>query len=151
MDLSKVSHGTEESELAYSQVLKEFSKIIIFLAVIAPFGIVGNAATICFYSKDGKKPINFFINALAVTDLAVSSMAFVAIAETALNIKLHSNIVCKSLWFLYYFFIGSSITLVSVIAVDRYRRVCKPASRQITLRDAKLITVVAVLCIMIVS
>lgn len=151
MDISKVSHGTEESELAYSQVLKEFSKTIIFLAVIAPFGIVGNVATICFYSKDGQKPINFFINALAVTDLAVSSMAFVAIAETALNIKLHSNIVCKSLWFLYYFFIGSSITLASVIAVERYRRVCKPTSRQITLRDAKLITAVSVLCMMLLS
>lgn len=141
----------EEFELAYEQVLSEFTNIILFLAIIGPIGIIGNFLTIRFYSNAEKKPINIFLIALGIADLAVSLVTFVALVETVLNIKFQSRVLCKTFWFLYYWLVLNSLTLVSVIAIDRYRMVCKPISRRISIKKAKIITAVSVVLMMILA
>lgn len=139
---------SEEFKLAYEQVLSEFTNIILFLAIIGPVGVIGNLISIRFYSNAEKKPINIFLIALGVADLAVSLVTFVALVENILNIKFQSRVLCKTFWFLYYWLVLNSLTLVSVIAIDRYRMVCKPVSRRISVKEAKIIIAVSVVLMM---
>lgn len=128
--------------------MSEFTNIILFLAIIGPVGVIGNLLSIRFYSNAEKKPINIFLIALGVADLAVSLVTFVALVETILNIKFQSRVLCKTFWFLYYWLVLNSLTLVSVIAIDRYRMVCKPVSRRISVKEAKIIIAVSVVLMM---
>jgi len=138
-------------EKAYHQVLDDFMKVTVFFAVVGVLGIFGNLLIITFYRKDTKQPINIFIIGLAITDLSVSCVAFVGIAESVLNIKLNSRIACKIFYFMYYWSVGLSITLVSIIALDRYRMICTPAKTPNTVSNVKKFIVGAILAMMIIS
>lgn len=136
---------------AFKKVSGDFVKVLIFFLVIGILGVLGNLPSIHFYRKQPKKTINSYILALAVTDFWVSITAFVGVAETVINIKLESRLVCKSLWFLYYWCVGLSIGLVSVIAIDRFRGICLPQKPQVTVSQAKKIIAGTVISMMIMS
>ena len=94
-------------------------------------------------SKTLNNQLTLFIIGLAKTDLFLSCIAFVKVAESVLNIKLHSRIlllrllVCRSVYF-----------LVSIIAFDRCARRLK---RKNTVSSVKQISVVALLTMIFFS
>ena len=94
-------------------------------------------------SKTLNNQLTLFIIGLAITDLFLSCIAFVGVAESVLNIKLHLRIlllrllVCRSVYF-----------LVSIIAFDRCARRLK---RKNTVSSVKQISVVALLTMMMIS
>ena len=151
MEYTRSSIEGPEFERAYQQVLDDFMTVIVFFAIVGVIGIFGNLLILKFYWKDTKQSINIFIIGLAITDLSVSCVAFVGIAESVLNIKLNSRIGCKLFYFFYYWCVGLSITLVSIIAFDRYRRICTPAKTQYAVSAVKKIFACAVLVWLMIS
>ena len=151
MEYTRSSREGPEFERAYQQVLDDFMTVIVFFAIVGVIGIFGNLLILKFYWKDTKQSINIFIIGLAITDLSVSCVAFVGIAESVLNIKLNSRIGCKLFYFFYYWCVGLSITLVSIIAFDRYRRICTPAKTQYAVSAVKKIFACAVLVWLMIS
>lgn len=142
MDSGYIARESSEFERAYRQVLENFIPVVVYFTMIGITGVVGNLVTITFYWKDTRKAVNTFILGLAITDFCVSIVSFIGIAETVVNIKLESNFVCKTSFFLGYWFICLSISLILVIAIDRYRQICNP-HREKTTKAKKVIAVTA--------
>lgn len=124
MTTIEVRNYSEYYELAYQQITKDYIKVCVFLGIICVIGILGNSLTITFYLKQPKFTINVLILVLSFVDLKVSLLTFAMIYEHTANIKLESSIACRTMYFIYYWFIGLSISLVVFIAIERYRGIC---------------------------
>lgn len=151
MDHTLLSQGTPEFEKAYKHILNDIMKVVIFLAIIGLVGVIGNSLTIVYYRKQSPTSINIFILCLAATDLCVAIIALAVGIESVFNIKINSRFACKTLFFLEYWSVGLSIIIVSIIAVDRYRRMCMPMKRQVDASRAKKIVIVTTALIMIIA
>ncbi|XP_059165269.1 probable G-protein coupled receptor 101 [Physella acuta] len=121
-------------------MVSRLTPALVFIAVLIATGIVGNLLVLYIFVYRLKLSTqNFFIVCLAVFDVigCVVSMPG-EIVDMVLYYKFQYVIVCKSLRFVVVFSsLCSSITLVC-IAVDRFRKVCKPSKRQMTIRHARL-------------
>lgn len=151
MDHTLLSQGTPEFEKAYKHILNDIMKVVIFLAIIGLVGVIGNSLTIVYYRKQSPTSINIFILCLAATDLCVAIIALAVGIESVFNIKINSRFACKTLFFLEYWSVGLSIIIVSIIAVDRYRRMCMPMKRQVDASCEKKIVIVTTALIMIIA
>ena len=118
---------------------------IVYVSVLMIFGSFGNIL-VCIYfgCKTKRSTKSFFIVALAVFDL------FVCLVTMPLDIVdlrfffVYSNVPgCKIPRFLNHIAtLGSASTLIA-IAVDRYKRICKPLTPQLEIRHARIAIVLA--------
>lgn len=114
-------------------------------------GVEGNSLTITNYIKQTHTPLNRFILAFAFTDQCVSAANFAGIVELVMNIKMYSRFGCKTVYVLYYRFVGMSAALVSINAIDRYRRMCTPKTTQVNVFLAKKIISETTVLILLVA
>lgn len=124
---------------AYQKKVKAHIPLITFLAVIAIIGIIGNILTIIFYGfkiKVKKSSTIVLITLLALLDLIVCFLCFTTIADVSVNILFTSDILCKVMYFFDHWIVVSSVFTLWIIAIDRYRRMCKPQGRQLTVKSA---------------
>ena len=114
---------------------------MVVLAFLSVLGLLGNSMVCFFYGcKSKTTPATCFILALAIFDMIACSVAIpVEIADMRFFYMFESAEACRLLTFVNHFsVIGSAFTL-SAIAVDRYKRICKPFDKQLSIKQAKVV------------
>lgn len=118
---------------------KQYVGGVIFVTILMVIGIVGNVHVLWIYAFQ-MKPSNhrIFILMLGVLDFITCcvGMPFIIVdLRNPLTFKVVS--ICKIMRFNNYFICTSSVLVLLVIAVERYRKICVPLGRQITQTFAK--------------
>lgn len=125
----------------------------IFVSILAATGIVGNIHVLLVYSCF-IKPSNHrvFIICLGVLDLITCTvgMPFV-ITNFRKPLTFTEGLLCKILTFYNFFICLSSACILIVIAVDRYRKICKPHGKQMSQRVAKVMCLAAMVLALLFS
>ena len=125
----------------------------IFVGILAATGIIGNIHVLLiytFYMKQSNHRI--FIVCLGVLDLITCTigMPFV-IVNFRKPLTFTDDLICKILTFYNFFICLSSACVLIVIAVDRYRKICKPHAKQMSQKAAKIMCLVAMVIALLFS
>ena len=124
----------------------------IFLVAYLWIGIIGNSTVLYIYVSRIRCESRFFIPVLSAVDLvAVIVTCPFSMSINLLSVRFDSDIACKVMWF---FAMGtvvlSALTLL-IIAVDRYRKICKPFGKQMTRKWKRLSLVICLIVDIILS
>ncbi|XP_060075826.1 D(2) dopamine receptor-like [Ylistrum balloti] len=113
-----------------------------FLASLCFFGTFGNGLTILVYAVRFKPSIHrTFILWLGTVDLVACSVSVpYVIYDSTHPYTFTSEWSCRCFVFINFVFSMYSPLLLDVIAIERYRRICKATDRQLTRSEAKLIS-----------
>ncbi|XP_063422830.1 growth hormone secretagogue receptor type 1-like [Mytilus trossulus] len=135
-----VNKGMLLEELNHEEE-KQYVGGVIFVSIIMIIGIIGNLHVFFVYTFR-IKPSNhrIFILSLAVLDMitCIVGMPFIIVdLRNPLTFTMVS--ACKVLRFVNYFICISSALILTVIAIDRYRKICVPLGKQISRRIAKVL------------
>ena len=117
-------------------------------AIIIVVGIVGNIFTIAFFSRKSKRTVPVvLIKYLAGADLATCIVSISVISEMVLNIRYDPKafVICKVSHFMGNWTIGSSWAFLTLINIDRYRKICHPFGWQIPMSSLKYIAIGVIL------
>lgn len=120
---------------------------MIFVGVLMILGVVGNANVLFVYATKFKNSNHrLYIISLACLDLVTCciGMPFV-IVDLRYPLLFTLVPVCKILRFLNYFMCTCSALILVVIAVDRYKKICKPFDPQMSRKMAKLACLIAMI------
>ncbi|XP_033744111.1 orexin receptor type 2-like [Pecten maximus] len=122
----------EWNEEIFKRLLPDSVILMIYLVV----GVLGNSVVLCIYifRFKGNKQDRFFITALAFVDLMTTVTGTASsFSVNMLPVKFESGIACKVIHFVPMTLSTASASLLLVIAVNRYLKICKPFRKQITL------------------
>lgn len=107
--------------------------VTIYIGIIAILGIIGNVVVMVVYNR--KYPtcnFKYFVLVLAGLDLASCACLMPMEIYTLINWFRFTNVwLCKIKSFLNVYTVTSSASTLLLIAIDRFRKVCKPHSKQI--------------------
>ena len=130
-----------DTDLLYREYRNTFKNVLlpstIFLCTILCTGIIGNSTVLILYCTKAMGKLTeprYFIPVLAFYDLlaCISSLTFV-ITETFIWLNYSDMILCKVVILVFLNAAGSSTSILVVIAVQRYIKICRPHSKQMTL------------------
>lgn len=129
----------------------EYLPAIIFTCIVIVLGVLGNAMSVVFYGfKVARTSTNFLISALAALDLVTCVVLVAEVIELCYSVNFRNRTGCKAMYFLNHWLVVTSGSMLLLIAIDRYRRICSPFARQITVGAAKLaIIVLTVYCFLL--
>ncbi|XP_071098991.1 neuropeptide S receptor-like [Haliotis cracherodii] len=114
--------------------------VIVFLAVLLAVGAVGNSL-VCYVYYFKFKPSNnrCFIVVMGILDLLTCTVSIpLHILELKYTASFGTFGLCELIMMCVTFFTMSSAVVLLVVAVDRYRKICRPFKRQMTPYSAKL-------------
>ncbi|KAL4217739.1 hypothetical protein ACF0H5_022479 [Mactra antiquata] len=138
-------NGTIDTEDLLTELNNEkarmFIPAMVYVGLLMLIGVSGNFMVLYFYGCVIKStPSTSFIFTLAIFDIASCLVGMpMEIADLRYYFNFKNETACKILRCLTHFTsISSAITLLA-IAVDRYRRICKPFHRQIDTKHVKFI------------
>ncbi|WAR17303.1 CCH2R-like protein, partial [Mya arenaria] len=116
-----------------------FIPAIAFLGLLMILGTIGNILVLYFYGHKSKpSPSTSFIFTLAVFDILSCVVGMpMEIADLRFFFNFKSEVACKILRFITHFASISSALSLVVIAVDRFRRICRPFQRQLHIKHVK--------------
>ncbi|XP_059175206.1 histamine H1 receptor-like [Physella acuta] len=150
--LNTTTNYTEEYKRWYLEQLRQHSlrimtPTIVFLTAVAVVGAVGNSLVLLVYTRSfTSKPTRIFILTLSIFDLITNLFVIPLDIHNLFKcwiIDIPS--ICRTKSFLYTFnTLGSSLALLA-ICVTRYRKICKPYAKQVTVTSAKVTCVVIAL------
>ena len=114
--------------------------VIVYIAVLMVTGSIGNILVCVYYGCKTRFNTNsLFIISLAVFDLIVCMFTMpIEIVNMRFFYKFVNGVVCKSARLFNHFAANGSATVLLVIAVDRYRRICRPLRPQLEMKQAKI-------------
>ncbi|XP_045182074.2 cholecystokinin receptor type A-like [Mercenaria mercenaria] len=151
---SRISSPDTERLLqeAHRKKVEEHIPLITVLFIIAFVGIIGNILTIIFYGYRVKMTSTIaLIRLLAILDLIVCFLCFTTIADLFVNILFTDEILCKVMYFFDHWFVVSSVFTLWIISIDRYRRMCKPLGKQLTVKSATVAVIITSVFSMVFS
>lgn len=129
--------STQHKEMlgqAQHQIFIRLLPVIVCMAVLCVSGILGNMLTVIFYSvKCKRSPSAVQITCLATVDLLVCCMIIPNIVEMIINVKYNHSFLCKLAHFFGHWVVACSCLMLWGIALDRYRKICKPFVKQWTI------------------
>ena len=126
------------SELRESKVL-ELMPIIITISCLMVFGLVGNTSVLFFFRRKARTDTaSFFIMTLAVIDWIVCLAISLTFVELTSVYSFKSDVGCKLYVFSKFFTTFFSALVLLAIAAYRYRKICCPFKRQLSLKGAKI-------------
>ena len=136
-----------------SQEIKRLIPLIIYLFLVCVIGIFGNAIVCHIYrTKYRQSNSKYFILCLSVIDLFSCALVMpFEIWAVSKQYTFEKVWLCKAARFVNTLPTIASGVLLLVIAIDRYRKVCKPLRWQISYRNAKWICLGAIFCGVLVS
>ncbi|ESP02670.1 hypothetical protein LOTGIDRAFT_171870 [Lottia gigantea] len=119
---------------------------LIYMSVLMGLGFLGNTLVIVVYTvRIQKGTTRIFILALAVADILNNMLGMSGeIIDITQHFTFTSSVMCRFIRFNNYITVFSSIFILIAVAIDRYRRVCRPHSKQITVCGAKAMVAFAV-------
>ncbi|KAK3602081.1 hypothetical protein CHS0354_014256 [Potamilus streckersoni] len=125
--------------------------VILFISISMAVGTAGNAFVLyvnIVVLKLRNSTHKYFINSLALVDTAFCLITSPIIIADLSHPYTFTNIpACKSLCAFGTSTAMASVFILFVIALDRYRRICKPHGNQFSLKSMKYIFgIIAVLC-----
>ena len=129
--------------------------VTIYLILLSLIGTIGNMHAIFVYYMR-YKPSNhrIFVVWLAVVDVIACSLSIpFELVDIRFNQTFNpdADIVCRCFRYLNHFVSVSSGTLLGVIAVERFRKVCRPFGRQLSQTQSKLACFITVLVSLLLS
>lgn len=114
--------------------------LLVFSVCMILLGMIGNSTAIAFYGFSEKKIVtNILISFLAVSDLIACIVFCDEMIVLFYTFTFTNATLCKAIFVANNWVVITSLTLMTVIAIDRYRRICHPFSWQLTIRVAKII------------
>ncbi|XP_046362603.2 orexin receptor type 2-like [Haliotis rufescens] len=128
--------------------------VILFLTILTLVGFVGNSLVCYVYIVKFKpSPTNSYIIALAIFDFVNCSICIPhEIADMRYSYTFAQYGFCKVIRLVMGFVSYASGAIILTIAVDRYRKICRPFQRQATWLVAKVaITVCSVISLILAS
>ncbi|XP_046331804.2 orexin receptor type 2-like [Haliotis rufescens] len=113
---------------------------ILFLAILMLVGCIGNSLVFYVYHlKMKRSTTRLYILSLAAFDLLNCVVCIPhEIADMRYNFTFGRYALCKVIRVLIVFSSFGSGSVLLVVAVDRYKKVCRPFQKQITLRTAQV-------------
>lgn len=137
--------SNEELDRVNDEMANTLLPAIVLVIIYMVLGLFGNPLVAYYYGCRAKATSSYhFIVALSIFDLITCCVSMpLEIVDIRKFYKFENTIACKILRFVNYFASVSSGAILIAIAVDRYRKVCHPFNKQITLRLTKLIIAVA--------
>ena len=138
-------------EIASSRNISFLANNIVY-SILLLCGITGNMFVLfayCIKTGNIQMESRYFIPILAFFDLLVCSMfsVFFIVGSYIPNLLVNSNGLCKSWYFLLAVSMMTSKALLLAIAIQRYRKICRPHGKQMNLFLRRL----SVAIIMIIS
>ena len=131
---------------------KEFIPVFVFVSILLFIGILGNILVLIFFFRKAKYTVSyFFIVVLAIVDICACLMISLVIMDLSRPYKYTSDIGCKIHSFSKFFTAGSSTLLLFTIAVERYRKICCPFKRQLSMKGARIVVCVDVIVAIVMS
>lgn len=142
--MSEADRERELEELN-SALTEEFAPVIIYVAIVVLFGLVGNTMSVIFYGFNSPRtPTNCIITSLAVADLFCCVVLLDVILELCYAVTFRSVIGCKVKYFINHTFFSIAFTTLFLVAIDRFRKLCFPFGWQFTIFRVKI--AFAVIC-----
>lgn len=135
---------TEDPRLQELRLREEMRNIPLaaFVAVVLILGVVGNSFSVVFYGfKQRLTVTNFFIAALGINDLLANLIFCDELTLIFKSFVFRDRAGCKTVFFLNNWIMINSVALLTIISVDRHRRICHPFSGQLSQRKARIIVV----------
>ncbi|KAK3590703.1 hypothetical protein CHS0354_008042 [Potamilus streckersoni] len=138
------SHAEMPEEITLRELNDEEAKQYIggavFVSILMIIGIIGNLHVLYVYTLK-MKPSNLrvFILCMAIVDMLTSSigMPFV-LYDLTHPLTFFAPFVCKALRFLNYFNSSASACILVLVSVERYRKICVPFGKQLTIKASKV-------------
>ncbi|KAH3711269.1 cholecystokinin receptor-like [Dreissena polymorpha] len=149
--MENMSAATMDAELLRLNDAKAelMTPVVAFLSVLMSCGVLGNVMVCCFYGSRARRSSHgTFISTVAMYDLIICGLSIpMEIVDLRLFYTFTNVAACKAGRFINHFGAIGSVHVLLVIAVDRYRRICKPVKKQLSLKQAKI----ACACSLLVS
>ncbi|XP_062568584.1 G-protein coupled receptor 84-like [Saccostrea cucullata] len=141
--------------LAHMNEEEKFRQIplTLFLVILSVTGLFGNVLVCFIYGRVYKiSNSRTFIMSLAVVDLFTCAIGIPMEIATSLDqYQFHSPWVCKISRFMNIFTTITAAVVLVLIAMDRYRKICRSLEWQITNRYSKILCVCSVIAGLILS
>ena len=116
---------------------------IIFMGILCLVGVVGNLHVLIIHLRLPKSNVKIFICFLAVIDLVSCGIDIpFNIVMCSYPLMYYNDASCKIFKYLGGCVLVGTGLLLLTIAVERYRKICKPFSRQVSLKQVKILCVV---------
>ena len=128
-----------------NQTLPNMIPAITYIAILMLIGLVGNCLVLAVYvMKFRPSTTRVFIVSLAIFDLTTCALSLPGeILDMRFTHTFDYPVLCKFLRFNNSFtVIASGFTLIAV-AIDRYRKICRPLQKQISIRTARIMVTIA--------
>lgn len=140
-DAGRMYNFSEEVQRLNDEAVETLIPAIVFICILMVIGVLGNPLVVYFYGfKLKPTPSYMFIVSLAVFDFLVCTVSMpLELVDLIRFYTFESAEACKLLRFINYLIAISSGLILIAIAVDRYRKICRPFESQITMRMAKII------------
>ncbi|XP_045215261.2 bombesin receptor subtype-3-like [Mercenaria mercenaria] len=121
------------------QKIREYAPAIAYSVLVIVLGIAGNIFSIAYYGfKSQKTTTNNLITYLAVTDLITCFVFCDEIIELCFTIAFKNIIGCKIMYFTNHTLVVSSNFILVLICVDRYQKICRRQSWQLTVTSTRI-------------
>ncbi|XP_076437549.1 uncharacterized protein LOC143276786 [Babylonia areolata] len=139
----------EENEAFARAVIPSMLYVAVLMVLVVP----GNSLVVYVYGFRFRSATHhFLIVSLAVCNLLIGLIAMpTEITDLRFHLTFSSDFACRLLRFLSLFCSLVANCILVVIAVDRFRRVCYPLHRQMTIREARIGTALSVSVSLLVS
>ncbi|KAH3748651.1 hypothetical protein DPMN_183098 [Dreissena polymorpha] len=140
-----VSNSTNGSGKSYEDLLSEAGHrvlmqllpAIVWNSVLGIIGLVGNALTFIFYSRKSKQSSTVvLIKLLAAFDFGGCLLQFCTVADLSVIVYYTNNVLCKFNYFVDHWIVVTSVLILWLISIDRYRKLCSPSKTQFTIKHA---------------
>ena len=140
------------SELNYQKFVLRMP-VVVYVSVLMTLGLFGNILVCVYYGcKTRTSTGSFFIVSLAVFDLIVCS---ITMPNEIIDLRfayVFTNVpACKIPRCVNHVAANGSATTLLVIAIDRYKRMCKPLSPQLGAKHARIAIFIAIVFSLLLS
>ncbi|XP_046376539.2 uncharacterized protein LOC124149174 [Haliotis rufescens] len=138
-DNTSTANATLTLEQFSDQVALQLTPVILFIGILMLVGFFGNLM-VCYIYTVKLKAISsrLFLVALGSLDLVMCGVCIpVEIVSIRYMYHFNHNWLCKFYGTLLLYCSITSGSILVAIAVDRYKLICRPCGKQITLREAK--------------
>ena len=132
--------------LAEKEIVPKVIPVLITIACLTLLGVFGNAIVIYVFGFSLKgSNINFFIFLLAIFDIICCAVVFpMEMVEFYYSLRYPSNVNCIFQRLFTFTCLFGSVTMLIIISIERYRKVCRAALSELSSLHRKILTTVVV-------